>query len=161
MLSIVEASENDYREVAEFVEYLLIELDPNSRDEILTLNLSSVAKELLASSKIWAFLAKSGEETIGLLTLHECAGIYAGGIFGEISELYVLPEHRSSDVGQCLVEAAMNKAKHLGWKRLEVGTPPSDEWPRTIDFYKKMGFEYVGERFRRLLKVDLQGISDR
>ena len=40
----------------------------------------------------WALLAKtSAGEAVGVITLNECAAIYAGGRFGEIPELYVEP----------------------------------------------------------------------
>ena len=108
--------------------------------------LSEIAKTLIEDRKVFAFLAIDEGESIGVITLHECAAIYAGGLFGEISELYVMPKHRSQNVGQLLIGSAVEKAKELGWKRLEVGSPPEDEWPRTIEFYTSNGFSSIGKR---------------
>jgi len=73
MLTIVEASEADYREVSDLVKQLLIELEPETREEIQEMNLKSISKDLLSSSRILAFLAKYGEINIGILTLHVCS----------------------------------------------------------------------------------------
>jgi GNAT superfamily N-acetyltransferase len=148
MMTLVEASAADSKEISRLIELLLIELEPEIIDEIQQMDLKSITKELLKTSKIRAILAKYVELNVGVLTLHECAAIYAGGVYGEISELFVLPEFRSKEVGHRLIEAAINLAQRLGWKRLEVGTPPSDKWPRTLSFYKKEGFELIGERLR-------------
>ena len=151
-INVVAASENDSEEVSRFVKKLLIELEPGAIDEIKSMHLAQVARVLLSSSKIWAFLAKHDEQTVGGITLHECAAIYAGGVFGEISELYVNPEYRSSNIGALLLRSAVEKGRELGWKRLEVGSPPSDESPRTIKFYEGHGFKYTGPRLRCLIE---------
>lgn len=150
-IKIIETSKEDYQEVASLVTLLLVELEPEISEEIQNKDITSITRDLFESEKIWAFIAKCNEKPVGVLTLHECAAIYAGGIFGEISELYVLPQFRSQKVGDLLISAAINKGKQLGWKRLEVGSPPPDQSPRTIRFYKKGGFEATGTRFRYLI----------
>ncbi|MCJ8318373.1 MAG: GNAT family N-acetyltransferase [Colwellia sp.] len=149
-IEVVDAS-NDFKDVADLVKDLLIELDPSAKDEIENTELESITKSLLDSSKIWAFLAKSNDKSIGVITLHECASIYAGGVFGEISELYVKPEFRSSNIGELLLNSAIAKGKERDWKRLEVGSPATNESPRTMKFYQSKGFECTGSRLRRLL----------
>ena len=147
---VIEVTDN-FKDVAKLVKDLLIELEPSARDEIENTRLDLVTKNLLDSSKIWAFLAKSNNESVGVITLHECAAIYAGGVFGEISELYVKPEFRSSNIGEILLNSALEKGNKLGWKRLEVGSPPPNQSPRTIKFYENKGFKCTGSRLRRLL----------
>jgi GNAT superfamily N-acetyltransferase len=83
--------------------------------------------------------------------MNECAAIYAGGKFGEISELYVRPEYRSNGVAARLLEAAGKHAEECGWKRLEVGAPTQPAWERTLKFYLREGFEEVGPRLRKLV----------
>lgn len=151
-VKIFEARECDYKLVSALVTQLLLELEPAAVNEIRPMELGKTTQELLASSKIWAFIATVDEEPIGVITLHECAAIYAGGVFGEISELYVKPEHRSLKVGQLLLNAALEAGKGKGWKRLEVGSPPPDESPRTIEFYEKQGFKCTGSRLRCLIE---------
>lgn len=142
----------DYLDVAQLVKALLIELEPAEESKLDNAGLEHIAKELINSSKIWAFIAKHQNESIGVITLHECAAIYAGGIFGEISELYVKPEFRSLSVGELLLKAALEKGKSLGWKRLEVGSPPPADSPRTIQFYEREGFACTGSRLRCLIE---------
>ena len=82
--------------------------------------------------------------------LNECAAIYAGGRFGEITELYVVPEARSTGVAAALVAAAVRVAGDKGWRRLEVGAPAQPAWARTLAFYERQGFAPVGPRLRRI-----------
>ena len=152
-IEIVEASVDEYKEVAELVTSLLIELEPESTEEFLNMKLDETTRTLLDSSKIWAFLAKSQGKPIGVITLHECAAIYSGGVFGEISELYVRPDFRSLKVGKLLLDSAVEKGNELNWRRLEVGTPPLNESPRTIKFYEDQGFTCTGSRMRRLIQA--------
>ena len=148
---VLEAKSEHTGAVASLVERLLIELEPEAQDEIRRLGVPSVAERLLNSGKIIAFLALVDGAPAGVATLHECAAIYAGGIFGEISELYVAPEFRSRRIGQQLLDAISRKAEELGWNRIEVGSPPPDEWQRTLQFYEKNGFVSTGTRLRRLV----------
>lgn len=41
-----------------------------------------------------------------MLTVNECMALYAGGPFGEIAEVYIVPAYRSSSIGGRLVDAA-------------------------------------------------------
>ncbi|MBO9452618.1 GNAT family N-acetyltransferase [Tropicibacter sp. R16_0] len=134
--------------VAQLVASLLSELDGQPVDPSL---IAASAESVLALPTVTAFLAFFREEPIGVLVLNECAAIYAGGAFGEISELYVNPEWRSSGVAKQLVLAAQTFAKERGWKRLEVGAPPQPEWARSLAFYRREGFEEVGPRLRCIL----------
>ncbi len=149
-IEVIEVTDN-FKDVAELVKELLIELEPSAQDEIECTDLETIAKKLLNSARIWAFIAKHDNENVGVITLHECAAIYAGGVFGEISELYVKPEFRSSNIGDLLLNSAIEKGNERSWKRLEVGSPPPSESPRTIKFYEEKGFECTGSRLRRLI----------
>jgi ribosomal protein S18 acetylase RimI-like enzyme len=150
-IEIVKVSNDDFQDVAELVKSLLVELEPSAKEKIENIALNDIAKDLLTKSKIWAFLAKKDNMNIGLVTLHECAAIYAGGLFGEISELYVKPEFRSLKIGELLLSSAIEYGKMRGWKRLEVGSPPLIESPRTFKFYEKQGFQFTGSRLRFLI----------
>lgn len=134
--------------VTQLVASLLSELDGQPVDPSL---IAVSAESVLALPTVTAFLAFVGEEPVGVLVLNECAAIYAGGVFGEISELYVNPEWRSAGVAKQLVLAAQTFAKERGWKRLEVGAPPQPEWARSLAFYRREGFEEVGPRLRCIL----------
>ncbi|MCJ8299425.1 MAG: GNAT family N-acetyltransferase [Pseudomonadales bacterium] len=148
---IIEAGDNESEEVAELVKELLVELEPGNAAAIDNMQLAQIAKSLLSSGKMWAFLVRHNDSNIAVITLHECAAIYAGGVFGEISELFVKPEYRSAKVGDLLLRSAIDKSRELGWKRLEVGSPPANESPRTIKFYENKGFKCSGLRLRYLI----------
>jgi GNAT superfamily N-acetyltransferase len=81
-----------------------------------------------------------------LLALNECAAIYAGGFFGEIADVYVLPPLRSAGIGGLLINAAVKFGRNRGWPFLEVGAPGLPRWQRTVDFYNRLGFKEIGPR---------------
>lgn len=150
---VIPASAQQSQLVSDLVTCLLIELEPGATAEIEAMNLPDITAKLFTAEKIWAFLAMDDGKAIGIITLHECAAIYAGGVFGEISELYVAPEYRSANVGRLLLDAAIEKGKELNWQRLEVGSPPPAESPRTIQFYERQGFKATGSRLRLLIET--------
>ena len=135
--------------VAKFVAALLTEL--TGGEGVEPSDLEPVAKSLLAREDVVGIFAFDGDDPVGLIMLNQCAAIYAGGLFGEITELYVVPGMRSIGVAAQLVDAAAAQAQSRGWKRLEVGAPDQPAWKRTVDFYQKNGFAEVGPRLRRLV----------
>ena len=95
----------------------------------------------------WGLIAQTGDGApVGLLMLNECVAIYAGRNFGEISEFYVAPSHRSAGVGAFLVDAVAEFGRGRGWPEIEVGAPDAPRWQRTVDFYLGRGFKEVGPR---------------
>ena len=111
------------------------------------------ARALLAGGDgVWSFLATTRDDRdLGVVTLNECAAIYAGGRFGEISEIYVVPDGRSKNVGARLTEVAAAFGRKRKWPFIEVGAPSVPAWQRTVDFYLKRGFEEVGPRLQLTL----------
>jgi ribosomal protein S18 acetylase RimI-like enzyme len=143
------ASSADGAVVANFIEQLLFELEPEASKEIASMPIRETTSQLLENNKIVAILAYSDERVVGVITLCECAAIYANGLFGEISELYVLPEYRSGGFGNYLLEAACKFAQSAGWSRLQLGTPALDKSVRAISFYHQNGFKGKGLRLSR------------
>jgi GNAT superfamily N-acetyltransferase len=127
---------------------LLEELFPGETASSDEATFIQVAETLLQGHpRVWALLAMDEDgEPAGVLTLNECAAIYAGGVFGEISEIYVCPEHRSSGLGAGLVDAAVGFGRNREWTRLEVGAPDLPRWRRTVDFYLDYEFKEIGPR---------------
>lgn len=148
-IQLVQVTEKHHREVADLIIRLLLELSPESDTELETMNLHAVAEDMVPALKIYAILAEKDGRYIGVITLQECAALYAGGSFGEISELYVDQDYRGQRVGKQLVAAAFSKADNLGWKRLEVCTPPANPGKNPIGFYESMGFVGIGSRLRK------------
>ncbi len=87
------------------------------------------------------------DEAVGVLTIVESIGLYAGGRIGVINELYVVPAYRSEGVGKLLLDAAKELAEQRGWKRIEV-TTPGEEYEKTLRFYEREGFMPIGPRYK-------------
>ena len=130
--------------VAVLVSRLLAELG----DRVDSRAVLETTRSLLATGDVAALIALVDDRPAGVVTLNQCAAIYAGGRFGEICELYVGPDDRSAGLGQHLIEAAVDYARNAGWTRLEVGAPEQPRWQRTTDFYLANGFALVGPRLR-------------
>ena len=106
---IRQAESSDVGAVADLVHALLSELTPlNAEPPNFEIVRASTAGVLNENSDVWAFLAMDEQgDAVGVLTLNECASIYAGGKFGEISELYIAPPARSEGIGPELLKKAM------------------------------------------------------
>lgn len=63
-----------------------------------------------------------------------------------IEHLWVLPEAMGSGVGRALFQRAVERARALGARRLEVESDPNAE-----GFYQKMGARRCGERLTNIL----------
>jgi GNAT superfamily N-acetyltransferase len=146
------AGPGEFERVGGLTYELLVELYPEEgyeRDACV-----ESARALLADGNgVWSFLATTRDgRDVGVVMLNECAAVYAGGRFGEISELYVVPDSRSENVGALLTEAAAAFGRKRNWPFVEVGAPGVPVWQRTVDFYLKNGFEEIGPRL--YLKLD-------
>jgi GNAT superfamily N-acetyltransferase len=136
--------------VAVLVSRLLAELGAEANTRALL----ETTRKLIAAGDVAALLVLVDERPAGVVTLNQCAAIYAGGRFGEITELYVAPDDRSAGLGRRLIEAAVAHAREAGWTRLEVGAPALPRWQRTADFYQANGFAPVGPRLKRAIGPD-------
>ncbi|MFM0198798.1 GNAT family N-acetyltransferase [Paraburkholderia fungorum] len=136
----------DARAVADLVEALLAELH---NGELEPADRVSIVEAVLSqTNRNFGYVALEGNRPIGVLLMTEGMAIYAGGKFGQITELYVLPEYRSGGVAAALVREAAKFGKKRGWQRLDVGAPHQPRWARTLAFYLSAGFVEVGPRLR-------------
>jgi GNAT superfamily N-acetyltransferase len=102
-----------------------------------------------ADDRFIALLAQTPEgQVVGVATLAEAVAAYAHGRYGIISELYVVPSHRSHGVGQRLLDAVKDYGRERGWRRVDVTAPPEARWVRTVDFYQRNGFVFTGPKLR-------------
>lgn len=148
-MEIITAGITGSRLVAGFVAALLKELSGGEHydpDDLLELT-----ADLLAREEVVGLLAFDGDKPLGFIMLNQCAAIYAGGLFSEITELFVVPDQRSNGVAQKLLLAARDLGRARGWKRLEVGAPNQPQWQRSLQFYQREGFLVTGPRLRQLL----------
>jgi GNAT superfamily N-acetyltransferase len=146
MVVVRRAAMDDAQDVSRLVDALLMELGgSNSRyDERLV-----ITRHLMTlSDRVFGFLAFDHHEPIGVIMMSESASIYAGGMFGVITELYVRPDRRSSGVATMLIEAGTQIGRDLRWSRLEVTAPRQPIWQRSLKFYLRVGFLDVGPRLQ-------------
>lgn len=140
---------DDVNEVTRLLGALYAEL--HEREAFPDYRLSSVEDVLRDSERTFGFVAHAGDQLMGVLMLTEGVAVYAGGVFGQITELYVEPEYRSQGIASLLVRRATQFGRERGWKRLDVGAPHQPRWNRSLRFYESEGFFEVGPR----LKLDL------
>jgi GNAT superfamily N-acetyltransferase len=144
-LEIVRAGENDADLVAIMVHRLLHEVGAwhDAPDDE---SIHGVCQELLEEdSRFTALLAFDAERRpVGVMTLNEAVAIYAKGRFGIIMELYVVPDARSTGVGDRMIAEAKEIGRARAWSLLEVNTPDGAQWARTQTFYERQGFRHVG-----------------
>ena len=105
-------------------------------------------EKILATDKTKIYLGKSNEKIIGLFTLTESQAIYAGGTYGVIDEMYVLPAYRSQNIGKIFLEKIKKIGIEKGWKRIDVTAPTEEKWKRTVRFYEKNGFVFTGPKLK-------------
>jgi len=95
------------------------------------------------------FIATTGSgEVVGIMTVMETFAIYAGGHYGVIDEMYVIPENHSRGIGKELIAALMEFARQRKWQRIDVTAPPEEKWKRTVAFYEREGFVLTGPKMR-------------
>jgi GNAT superfamily N-acetyltransferase len=141
--------------VADLVAALLTELSGGVRRFVATEFLSTAHARLEDRSHFFAFIARDHADNVpGVITVTAGVAIYANGIVGTIQELYVTSASRSAAVGAALLRAVIELGQRSGWNRLEVGAPSQARWQRTIDFYKRNGFEEIGPRLQKRLTME-------
>lgn len=157
MVTTRQVSVGDATTVTEMVGALLAELGavharPAPGEQL-------VADLLAMEERVSGFLAFSEECPVGVIMLSESAALFARGTYGIITELYVMPDQRSSGVATRLIEAAVSQGIRKGWGQLEVGAPNQPMWSRSPNsaLYLKAGFAEIGPR----LKLPLHGLSCR
>jgi GNAT superfamily N-acetyltransferase len=146
MVLIRRATVRDATYVGRFVDALLMELSgsPSKYDE----RVKSAERLLALEERIFGFLAFEQEEPIGVIMVSESAAIYAGGMFGVITELYVVPGRRSAGLAKMLIDAAASLGRKRAWRQIEVGAPHQPAWERSLKFYLRAGFVEIGPRLK-------------
>ncbi|MGY4430684.1 GNAT superfamily N-acetyltransferase [Bradyrhizobium sp. F1.13.1] len=155
MVTTREVSSDDATTVTHMVAALFAELEGGQKQG--RLDTEFVADLLAMKERVYGFLAFTEVRPVGLIMLSESAAIFAGGAYGIITELYVVPERRSSGVAMRLIEAAVGLGTLKGWGQLEVGAPRQPIWSRSPSsaLYLKAGFAEIGPR----LKLPLRGFA--
>ncbi|MCK1592262.1 GNAT family N-acetyltransferase [Bradyrhizobium sp. 169] len=157
MVTTREVSADDAATVTQMVAALLAELGAGHVQAGLDIQL--VTDLLAMKERISGFLAFAEERPVGIIMLSESAALFARGAYGIITELYVVPDQRSSGVAMALIDAAVGLGTVRGWGQLEVGAPNQPMWSRSPNsaLYLKAGFAEIGPR----LKLPLHGLAHR
>ncbi|SMG45972.1 GNAT family N-acetyltransferase [Paraburkholderia susongensis] len=145
-LEVRRVTNEDTATVTHLVGALFAEL--HEGDAVPEYRLESVENVLRDSGRSFGFIAIDDESAIGILLLTEGVAVFAGGAFGQITELYVDPKHRSRGIASLLVSRAAAFGRERGWKRMDVGAPHQPRWSRSLHFYESEGFVEVGPRLR-------------
>lgn len=150
--TIIKASIKDSGLLAKLICELLKDFNQRSGSNFVieSAKIETTCKDLLPRDNFAGFIARDNRtnEAVGMITIAQATAIYNGGDFGVITELYVDRNIRSNGIGKLLIESAIGFARTMNWKKVEVGAPSKDDWPRTIEFYKKNGFEEKGPKLR-------------
>lgn len=154
-IKVVKASIKEVKTVVNLIAELLIDFNnKNNRNFIIDKDeLAKTTRKLIIRKNFAAFIAYDSEnKPKGLITISEAFAIYNGGDFGVITELYVDRSSRSEGIGKLLLQRVIDFSDSMNWKKIEVGAPNAEEWPRTIEFYKRNGFKEKGLK----LRIDIQ-----
>ena len=148
---IKKATPSDAQVIATFAKALTDEIIEKTGAQHFNVDITAttnLCRNLMEQDKYTVLLAVDSESNIsfGFAALCESHALYAEGTFGIVQEFYIQPNFRSKSIGSTLLKGAIEHAKSLGWKRLELCTPPLPEFERTINFYEENGFEVTGGR---------------
>lgn len=89
MISIREVTRQDTAIVGALIGGLLRELRGEESAGQSAMPSELVDRVLALNDKVFGYLAFDGDNPVGIIMLSETAAIYANGIFGTITELYV------------------------------------------------------------------------
>ncbi len=148
-ISVARAGPEQLPVVLELVQRLLVELSdgPAEIGDWSPVQVRPVLEA--AGDRFAALLARTAAgEFVGVATLTDAVAAYARGGYGIISELYVVPSHRSEGIGRILLDAVKAYGRERGWRRVDVTAPPEARWERTVDFYRRNGFVFTGPKLR-------------
>ncbi len=157
-IKIIKATINETTIIADLVVEILIDFNNKSNSNFIAdkTKLEKTTRNLIKRNNYGAFIAYDAENNPkGLITVAESFAIYNGGDFGVITEFYVDRNSRSKGIGKLLLNTVFDFSESMNWNKLEVGAPNADEWPRTVQFYKRNGFKQKGPK----LRIDLSSRS--
>lgn len=150
-IKVIKASIKEVKTVVNLIAELLIDFNNKSDSNFIVDkdNLEKTTRKLIIRENFGAFIAYDSEnKPKGLITISEAFAIYNGGDFGVITELYVDRNSRPEGIGKLLLQSVFDFSDSMNWIKVEVGAPNAEEWPRTIEFYKRNGFKQKGPKLR-------------
>ena len=99
-----------------------------------------------AESRVWIAERKATAAPIGyaLLTAPDLPDIVTGADDVELKRIYILSRYHGGGLAGRMMEAVVVEARGMGKTRLLLGVYAAND--RAIAFYRKQGFEIVGDR---------------
>jgi GNAT superfamily N-acetyltransferase len=87
------------------------------------------------------------DQAAGCVAMHRLEGelaephgeLYGGSDVCEMKRLYVRPEFRKCGLGRELIDAILNCAAAIGYRKMRLDTVPN-EMGRAVEIYQKLGF---------------------
>lgn len=140
------ATNNDFQEVISMLERLYLELG-EEKESIKFLSIPLLESITKDGGTLILKAVSTNKEILGILCLSEAQAIYAGGVYGIVNDMYVIPQYRSQSIGKKLVEETKKIAIEKNWRRIEV-TAPTNENEETVKFYKNNGFVFTGPKLK-------------
>lgn len=93
-------------------------------------------RALISSGELVAVLGGEGPDGFAQLRLRKA--VVTEGLDAYIEEFYVAPAKRGRGLGRAILAKAMEVARELGAKRIELGTDEGDKAAQAV--YEKAGF---------------------
>lgn len=135
MLAIRQANSADQEAVLALLRIYCNEANTPLTDEHLLAGLTP----LLSENQHGVVLVAEEEEIIGYSILTWGWGIESGGMEALMDEMLIHPSRRGEGIGERLLQATLERAKHVGVKVVFLETESDN--PRSRKLYSKLGFE--------------------
>lgn len=135
MLAIRQANSADQEAVLALLRIYCKEASTPLTDEHLLAGLTP----LLSENQHGVVLVAEEEEIIGYSILTWGWGIESGGMEALVDEMLIHPSRRGEGIGERLLHATLERAKHAGVKVVFLETESDN--PRSRKLYSKLGFE--------------------
>jgi ribosomal protein S18 acetylase RimI-like enzyme len=137
---IREARESDLSTIEKLTEELIESIE--NKEGINHANISRNFQDLLKDSNSYILVAELNETVVGFISFSIRKTLLHIAPSGQIDELIVNKNHRHGGIGKLLMQAAIEKCKHLGCCEVEVSTETTNDTAR--EFYKMCGFKEKG-----------------
>jgi ribosomal protein S18 acetylase RimI-like enzyme len=93
-------------------------------------------------------LGELGGEAAGVVVLRYRFGLWRAGTDALVEDVFVEESARGSGLGRRLMDAAIDRARERGARRMELDT--NDTNAAAIALYESLGFRNGGDRYYRL-----------
>lgn len=102
--------------------------------------------EIALKNSAWVFTVWFGNDLVGMVRVVSDKVMVAS-----IQDLMVMPEHRRRGLGEKLVKLCLGRLPHGSWS--------AQTTPENYEFYKKCGFEMIGQSVGATLTYNGYGIA--